>query len=131
MRRALLGVVMMVGVLAACTTAPSHSGGPTLSLDPSGYAPGVANATKVASWHGIGTKTVAFVPQDGHQLGVRIVCASGDYTVRSASGERMFWGPCGTSGDASGAAPARRWGDGITVQVGSGVAWKADVWALN
>lgn len=131
MRRALLGMVMMAGVLAACTTTAGHSGGPTRWLDPSGYAPGFANATKVASWHGIGTRTVAFMPQEGQQLGVRMMCASGDYIVRSATGERMFWGPCGTSGYASGAASALRWGDDITVDVSSGVAWEVDVWVLN
>ena len=131
MRRAALCLVMIVGLLTACNSPTRPPGQSTLSLDPGGYAPGFANTTQVASWHGIGTKTVAFKPADGHRIGVRIVCASGKYTIRSASGERMFWGGCGTSGYDGGAAPASRWGNGIIVQVGSDVAWRMDAWSLS
>jgi hypothetical protein len=124
---------LAVGVLAGCTatsTAPTVSSTP-LALYSPGYAPEFAGAVRVGSWHGIGPQQVRYQDTSGvHQLGVRIVCASGDFAVRSATGQRLFWGRCTPDQTASGATSPQRWGSFLTVEVGNGVAWQADIWAL-
>ena len=100
-------------------------------LAPIGSPAGPGEEPALRTWEGTGTKTLRLDrPVNGSRVTLRIICDSGTFVIRGASGKVVFGGDCDPHLAAGGAAAAALFGAEVRLEVESRVRWVAAEWTV-